>query len=66
MNDFVGLIHDHFTLAELEDLAFDLGIVWDNLPRRGTRQEAVRALVAYCHRNQQIPALLAGCRKSIF
>ena len=50
-----------FNLSELQTLAFDLGIVYDDLPH-DTRSEFAESLITYCHRNGRLPALLTLCR----
>lgn len=51
-----------FNLGELQTLAFDLGIVYDDLPHN-TRSELAESLIGYCHRNGRLSDLLVLCRR---
>lgn len=63
MNRLDKLIHQHYELSELETLSLALDIVWEDLPRRNTRLEAVRWLIADCYKNKNIVALLNELEK---
>lgn len=49
---------DRFSLDDLKDLAFDLGVDYEKLPH-GTTQELARELIAYSERQEQAKALIA-------
>lgn len=50
-----------FNLDDLQLLASDLSVAYDDLPH-DTRSEFAEALIGYCHRNGRLPALLTLCR----
>jgi hypothetical protein len=52
---------ESFNLDELQLLASDLGVAYDDLPH-DTRSELAESLIMYCHRNSRLPALLTLCR----
>jgi hypothetical protein len=51
-------LNDAFSLAELEDLCFQLNIDWENL-RGDVKKAKARALVQYCERRGSLKALRA-------
>ncbi|NJM41162.1 MAG: CHAT domain-containing protein, partial [Anaerolineae bacterium] len=52
----VGLLDKYFDLNELEDVAFQLGIDWDNL-RGEVKRTKARAIVQFCDTRDLIPRL---------
>lgn len=50
------LINTHFSLEEIEDLCFKMGIDDENL-RGQTKMAKARALVIHCHRTATLEAL---------
>jgi hypothetical protein len=51
-----------FNLNELEQLAFGLGVDWDELDDR-TKTNKIQSLVTHCQRRQQLPQLIAHLRQ---
>jgi hypothetical protein len=51
----------HFSLAELDDLCFKVGVDEEEIPGR-TRPEKAREMVQYFRRRNRLPELLAACR----
>lgn len=52
----------YFSLEELYNLCFDLGVDYEDLPG-GTKSGKARELVAFCERHQRIEPLLARSRE---
>ncbi len=52
----------YFSLSELQTVAFDLGISYDDLPG-STRPQFAESLITHCYRNNQLPKLLGLCRE---
>jgi hypothetical protein len=50
-------LNDRFSLDELKDLAFDMGLATDKLPSN-TINEFVREFISFCERTNQINCLL--------
>ena len=48
---------DHFSLAELQDLAFDLSVDYEDLPH-ATKSEFCRELIAFFERRGNLGCLL--------
>ena len=59
--DLRDLLARHFNQEELRQLCFDLGIEYEDL-RGDTRHAKAQALVAYCHRTDDLPHLITRCR----
>ena len=57
-----GKLNQYFSRGELNTLAFDLGIDYQNIPGE-TKQERARELVLYCQRNGLLDGLLAEARR---
>ena len=53
---------EHFSLAELEDLCFQLGVDGDDIPGQ-TRPAKAREMVTYFDRRGRLTELLAACRQ---
>jgi hypothetical protein len=51
-----------FNLNELEQLAFGLGVDWDELDGR-TKTNKIQALITHCQRRQQLTELIAHLRQ---
>ncbi len=56
------ILNDHFSLGELADLCFDLGIDCDDLPGH-TRSDKARELVEYSVRHGFLAELLTACQE---
>jgi hypothetical protein len=56
------LLLDHFDISELQNLCFDLGIDFENLPGMG-RADKARELIAYAERHGRLSELVAECRR---
>src|SRR5687767_2808983 len=54
---------DYFSLSELQDLVFNLGIGSDTLPAT-TTPEMARALIEYCERRGKVSCLLIEVQKA--
>src|SRR5688500_16437563 len=54
---------DHFSLSELQDLVFNMGIGSDVLPST-TTPEMSRALIEYCERRGKVSCLLLEVQKA--
>jgi hypothetical protein len=52
---------EHFSLGELNDLLFTLGVDDEDIPGR-TRSDKARQLIGYFDRRGRLPDLLAACR----
>jgi hypothetical protein len=62
MNDLKVLqnvLVNHFDMAELKDLAFDLSIDYENIPGT-TKSSTARELILYCQRRGRLNELVAG------
>jgi hypothetical protein len=59
LNRFRTEIADAFKEGELELLAFDMGIDWEEI-RGETKSEKIQALIEYCHNRGKMPALVAA------
>ncbi|GIK58136.1 MAG: hypothetical protein HND44_10705 [Chloroflexi bacterium] len=55
------LLNEHFNNAELNQLCFDLGIEYENLPGPKTRIGKAQSLVEHCLRHGRLPDLLTHC-----
>ncbi|MCA9996777.1 MAG: ATP-binding protein [Anaerolineales bacterium] len=53
---------DAFSLPDLRDICFDMGIDYENLPNHTQKSELVRELIADCTRNGRFPDLLQLCQ----
>lgn len=54
-------LNTYFDKSEIRSLCFDLSVDYDNLPE--AKEDAIRELVRYLARRQQIDALVAQCRQ---
>lgn len=52
----------HFSLSELHDMCFDLGLNHEDIPGN-TRSAFARELILYCERRCTVAALLDVCRR---
>lgn len=62
MNDLKVLqnvLVNHFDMAELKDLAFDLSIDYENIPGT-TKSSTARELILYCQRRGRLNELVVG------
>ena len=57
-----GQMAERFSLAELRDLTFDLGINWDQLPGSNLSARTTE-LLELLNRQTQLPRLLARCSR---
>ncbi len=55
------LLNQYFSLTDLEDLSFQLGIDWDDL-RGDTKGGKARALLLHCDRHDLLPNLVGRMR----
>ena len=60
LTGLVGLIKEHFSLDEIDELAYGLGIEPEDLPGQ-TRSKRARELVEYARRNGDLPSLVGAC-----
>lgn len=56
----VGLIKEHFSLEEIDELAYGIGIEPENLPGQ-TRSRRARELVEFARRQGTLPQLVGAC-----
>jgi hypothetical protein len=56
----VGLIKEHFSLDEIDELAYGLGIEPEDLPGE-TRSKRARELVEFARRQGALPELVGAC-----
>ena len=56
----VGLIKEHFSIDEIDELAFGLGINPEDLPGE-TRSKRARELVEFARRAGVLPQLVGAC-----
>lgn len=56
----VGLIKEHFSIEEIDDLAYGIGVEPENLPGQ-TRSRRARELVEFARRQSALPQLVGAC-----
>ncbi|MCB9434143.1 MAG: hypothetical protein H6668_19395 [Ardenticatenaceae bacterium] len=56
------LLTKYFSMSELHQLAFDLGIEWEEMPGQ-TRSEKVRSFIGYADRADRLVDLIALARR---
>ncbi len=56
------LMRDHFNLAEIQSLTFNLGVDYEEFPPLG-KSQIIISLIKYCHQNGKIPNLLAHLKE---
>lgn len=57
------LLIEHFSLSEMQDLCFEIGIDYELLAGAGKHDKA-RELLDYCRRHGRMASLMAACRKA--
>jgi len=54
---------EHFSLNELRDIYFDLGVDWENVVGNETKSDKSRELLTYLKRRSRVPELIKYCQK---